>query len=367
MSRSKGFFGPTARARRIKKRVWPRPPSPPPIETHELWIEESSAPTPTSFVTSEKVSVAEKDGEKRDEKNAPPSSRTPVAVDAKPSSRRRRHVVKHHWVAIVATFIGVVALVADRADVERVLRRMKVPTHLFHLAGGGIASASEDDAGPCAKDMALVEQSGVRVCVDRFEAAVVEIGADGSEQPYSPYLSVEGHRVKAVSRPNLVPQAYISRDEAENACKEAGKRLCRADEWKTACMGPEQTLYPYGNAEDENACNTHGVAPLGALFPNYGSEIYDFRVMNDPSLDALEGTVAKTGEYPQCSNGFGLFDMVGNVHEWTSEVTAGKGEFHGGYYLDTHQNGDGCKYATYVHERSYHDYSTGFRCCADPK
>jgi formylglycine-generating enzyme required for sulfatase activity len=56
--------------------------------------------------------------------------------------------------------------------------------------------------------------------------------------------------------------------------------------------------------------------------------------------------------------------MVGNVHEWTADP---KGTFRGGYYLDTHINGDGCDYRTVAHEPTYHDYSTGFRCCSDSK
>jgi hypothetical protein len=41
------------------------------------------------------------------------------------------------------------------------------------------------------------------------------------------------------------------------------------------------------------------------------------------------------------------------------------GTFQGGYYLDTHLNGDGCSYRTTAHPMSHFDYSTGFRCCAD--
>jgi hypothetical protein len=52
--------------------------------------------------------------------------------------------------------------------------------------------------------------------------------------------------------------------------------------------------------------------------------------------------------------------MVGNIHEWTSD-----GTFRGGYYLDTKQNGEGCDYKTTAHAKTYYDYSTGFRCCAD--
>ena len=52
--------------------------------------------------------------------------------------------------------------------------------------------------------------------------------------------------------------------------------------------------------------------------------------------------------------------MVGNVHEWADD-----GAFHGGYYLDTKINGEGCDYTTTAHAKIYYDYSTGFRCCAD--
>ena len=34
-------------------------------------------------------------------------------------------------------------------------------------------------------------------------------------------------------------------------------------------------------------------------------------------------------------------------------------------YGDAEQNGPGCHYVTSAHEITYHDYSTGFRCCAD--
>jgi hypothetical protein len=54
--------------------------------------------------------------------------------------------------------------------------------------------------------------------------------------------------------------------------------------------------------------------------------------------------------------------MVGNLHEW---VMSPRPTFRGGYYQDTTGNGDGCAYRTTAHMASYHDYSTGFRCCAD--
>ena len=37
----------------------------------------------------------------------------------------------------------------------------------------------------------------------------------------------------------------------------------------------------------------------------------------------------------------------------------------GGFYSTANQHGAGCYYTTIAHEPSYHDYSTGFRCCMD--
>jgi len=86
--------------------------------------------------------------------------------------------------------------------------------------------------------------------------------------------------------------------------------------------------------------------------------------LNDPGLGQVEGSLAKTGEHGECVNGFGVFDMVGNLHEWVAtDPAAVHGTFAGGYYLDTTINGDGCLYRTQAHAHDYHDYSTGFRCC----
>ena len=86
--------------------------------------------------------------------------------------------------------------------------------------------------------------------------------------------------------------------------------------------------------------------------------------MNDPRLNQLEGALARTGSHSGCTNDYGVYDMVGNLHEWTSDPN---GTFQGGYYLDTSINGEGCSYRTTAHDFDYHDYSTGFRCCASPR
>jgi formylglycine-generating enzyme required for sulfatase activity len=174
--------------------------------------------------------------------------------------------------------------------------------------------------------------------------------------------------VRAVSRPSVVPQAYISGEQAARACRASGKRLCRVDEWEAACRGPANTTFPYGNERRAGACNddirsVHPVAEIAQLLSVPHEDMWR-DMMNSPLINQLEGGLLPTGERSFCTNGYGVYDMVGNLHEWVDDPD---GTFQGGYYLDTHINGDGCGYRTVAHGPWYHDYSTGFRCCADPE
>jgi sulfatase modifying factor 1 len=215
----------------------------------------------------------------------------------------------------------------------------------------------------CPSEMSNIDD---RFCIDRWEDSLVEVRPDGHEVPWAPFGALEeGHPLRAVSVPNVYPQAYISGAQAARACAASGKRLCAPVEWRKACMGPDQTTFGYGNERVAGRCNDSGYSPMLRLFPQVA--ISWTRVgmteMNDARLNQLDSTLAPTGSHDTCTNGYGVYDMVGNLHEWTSDPN---GTFQGGYYLDTHRNGDGCTYRTVAHEFTYHDYSTGFRCCAEP-
>jgi formylglycine-generating enzyme required for sulfatase activity len=103
------------------------------------------------------------------------------------------------------------------------------------------------------------------------------------------------------------------------------------------------------------------VHPAVELYGTSASWIYS--KLDNACLNQLPNSLAATGSYPGCVSAEGVWDLVGNLHEWTADPA---GTFRGGFYVDTKLNGPGCLYATTAHDSSHWDYSTGFRCCADP-
>jgi hypothetical protein len=206
-------------------------------------------------------------------------------------------------------------------------------------------TASESESG-CPSGMANLGA----FCIDRWEAHLVA---------HSPY-EVPADDVVAASAEGVVPQGYISGDVASAACELAGKRLCTVDEWMYACEGAEARTYPYGDAYDPNACNdTRPSHPV----PDYWGDdpdMWDSEHMNDPGINQQPDTVDPAGANPECVTPDGVYDLHGNLHEWVDDPD---GTFKGGFYVDAVINGAGCSYTTTAHGFTYHDYSTGFRCC----
>ena len=222
--------------------------------------------------------------------------------------------------------------------------------------------------------MALVERPQAAFCVDRWEASLDLVRPTGERAPWPGNRTIDGREASfvAVSAPGRMPQGYVSGDQAERACANAGKRLCQIDEWTRACRGAKGLKYPYGNERLRGACNDRfrslEAHPVVRLFDQVApkgtspASIWEPYFMNDPRLHELDRTVERTGSRPSCVSEVGAYDLVGNLHEWVADET---GTFVGGFFMDTFQNGEGCEYRTTAHRRDYHDYSTGFRCCRD--
>ena len=251
---------------------------------------------------------------------------------------------------------------------DALLANGAMPRLAFASAESTLQELDENDRplpmnGLCPANMASIND---RFCVDKYEASLVEVLPSGQERAFPFYQPVLGHKVRAVSEKGVYPQGYISGTEAGAACKASGKRLCKPEEWRNACKGPDKQKWGYGNERKPGTCNDTGRSPIGHYWGaniQNGTAFSSNKIMNDPQLNQLPGTLAETGSHEGCSNAYGVYDMVGNIHEWVDDP---KGTFQGGYYLDVEKNGDGCGYRTDAHQVWYHDYSTGFRCCSDP-
>jgi formylglycine-generating enzyme required for sulfatase activity len=107
------------------------------------------------------------------------------------------------------------------------------------------------------------------------------------------------------------PVTHIAYSDAQAYAQWAGKDLPTEAEWEYAARGGlEGAVYTWG---DE-------FAPKGRMMANTWQGEFPWQNL---SLDRYERT-SPVGTYPP--NGYGLYDMAGNVWEWTSD-----------FYAPTHQ------------------------------
>ena len=155
------------------------------------------------------------------------------------------------------------------------------------------------------------------------------------------------------------PVVVVTFSEAQKYCDKVGKRLCTENEWTFACEGEEGVPYPYGYDCDKTACRIDVLAP--------GPDKDTFRPRTTAhtarGIDfAWQGL--RSGASPRCRSPFGVYDMTGNVDEWTKNVRkyGYRMILKGGHWGPARQR---CRPATRGHGPLYVRYDQGFRCCAD--
>jgi sulfatase modifying factor 1 len=157
------------------------------------------------------------------------------------------------------------------------------------------------------------------------------------------------------------PMILATFREAEATCRTKHKRLCTEDEWTFACEGEEARPYPYGWTRDAEACVVDRPwRPFseGALSPRDGKAARE-------ELDRLwQGE--PSGSRPSCRSPAGVYDLTGNVDEWTRSTrsTGYASVLKGGYWGPVRAR---CRPATRAHNEEFIAYQQSFRCCSEPE
>ncbi len=287
--------------------------------------------------------------------------------------------------AIGAVSVPLVLLITGRTEAAA----PATPTHEWRLIDGkhwqikgdegeaaDVTDAAEGNRGACAPGM--IEVSGkMRLAGDTLQQSVCTnwINRDWPERcavfDRDKWLKItaslpqrEMHfcidRFEYPNKKGEFPMILVDWNEAGALCQKEGRRLCTEDEWTFACEGEEAMPYPYGYVRDGDACVVDHRWRLwsGSWARGRGGRAAMLE------LDQLWQGV-QSGSRPKCKSPFGVFDMTGNVDEWTrsTEKTGNPSIMKGGYWGPVRTR---CKPTTRIHGPQHVLYQQGMRCCGEP-
>ena len=143
--------------------------------------------------------------------------------------------------------------------------------------------------------------------------------------------------VDAYEYPNKAdenPRDMVSQEQAASLCQQEGKHLCSLAEWQAACKSKDNTRYSYGDSYKQNKCNTNTKA------------------------------AKRSGRKEQCRSWYGMYDMNGNLWEWTSTTSKDHPNMYlvaGGAWNTNNESKCTDNKFSFYPQNQYPN--VGFRCC----
>ena len=174
----------------------------------------------------------------------------------------------------------------------------------------------------CPEGMAYIGNVG-GYCIDKYEASMPSANSTDMGNSTEIALRNAPGTMEAQSVVGVVPWVQVSQISARIACENAGKRLCTDEEWLGASNVQGDTF---------NLPSDLAVAPYGCVT---GASTY----CSDHSYES--GDACNTGYNVSgvsgCYSSEGVYDMVGNVWEWTNEIVdvVNPDEIAGWKYVDS--------------------------------
>ena len=183
------------------------------------------------------------------------------------------------------------------------------------------------------------------------EVDMVEVAVEGASfwmDAVEASVDVQG-RARSVAR--VAPHTR-SWSGAKAACEAAGKRLCTASEWMTACQGAVPV--------DDDGSGSVLDDPLeGRSYP-YGAH-YAAGFCHD-SGDKDRTRSVPAGSRAACRSPEGAYDLTGNLQEWVGAAPDAAVVMGGAWYYEDKAS---CGRSADTYGADWSSRTTGFRCCAD--
>lgn len=124
--------------------------------------------------------------------------------------------------------------------------------------------------------------------IDKYPTTNIEYAKYISQTRYRPPLDWKNGKIP--DNKLLHPVTMVSWYDAKNYCEHLGKRLPTEAEWEKAARGPSGNRWPWGNKMNSDNLNTY------------------YNV----------GATTSVTRYESGKSFYGVYDMAGNVSEWTA-------------------------------------------------